>query len=310
MNAPATAKRRIVVIVNAESGADHDEALPERLQRLFEGAGAVVRIAMARGGTEIAAAIEAAVAERPDIVVAGGGDGTVSGVAAALVDSRIALGVLPLGTLNHFAKDLGVPLELEQAVQSIVRGRPVPVDVGEVNGRIFINNSSLGLYPDIVRDRERQQRRLGRGKWPALLWASLAALRRYSFLSVKLSIDGTERLRRTPFVFIGNNGYRMEGFAIGERERLDAGRLSLYFAQKPGRFRLLLLALRALAGRLKQARDFDALLATEIVIESRHRRLRVATDGEVTSMTPPLHYRVRPLSLQVVRGEAPHEPGS
>jgi diacylglycerol kinase family enzyme len=293
--------RDVIVIVNAGSGNGNDQALVDRLAHLFQGAGLQAEIELADGGEAIAAAVDTAIARQPRLIVAGGGDGTVSTVAAALVDSGIVFGVLPLGTLNHFAKDLGVPLELDDAVALLAEGHAARVDVGEVNGRIFVNNSSLGLYPDIVRDRERQQKRLGRGKWPAFAWAALAALRRFPFLGVGLVVDGKEVLRRTPFVFIGNNEYRMEGFAIGERSGIDDGRLSLYVAQRPGRWRLLQLALRALTGRLRQARDFDAILATNIVIQSRRRRLRVATDGEVTVMTPPLHYRVRPASLLVIR---------
>ncbi len=132
------------------------------------------------------------------------------------------------------------------------------------------------------------------------------ALRRYAFLKVTLRIDGIERLRRTPFVFIGNNEYRMEGFSIGERKgSLCDGRLSVYFAQRPGRLRLLALALRALAGRLKQARDFEAVLANDFVIESGHRLLRVATDGELRELRPPLRYRIRPASLRVAVPAAP-----
>jgi diacylglycerol kinase family enzyme len=297
----ATAPRAAIVIVNAGSGQGNDRALVDRLAGLFEAEGLAADIRLARGGDEIAAAVADAVARRPPLVVAGGGDGTVSSVAAALVETGIAFGVLPLGTLNHFAKDLGVPLELADAVAVIARGEPARIDVGEVNGRVFVNNSSLGLYPDIVRDREKQQKRLGRGKWPALVWATLGALHRYPFLGVGLVVDGEQVVRRTPFVFIGNNEYRMEGFAIGERSGMQDGRLSLYVAQRPGRWRLMLLALRALFGRLHQARDFDATLATEIVIQSRRKRLRVATDGEVTLMTPPLTYRVRPASLLVMR---------
>jgi len=291
----------IVVIVNAGSGGGNDRALVDRLAGHFKAAGLHAEIELAHGGDEIITAVGNAVARRPPLIVAGGGDGTVSTVAAALVDTGIIFGVLPLGTLNHFAKDLGIPLELADAVAVLAHGEAGRVDVGEVNGRIFVNNSSLGLYPDIVHDRERQQKRLRRGKWPAFVWATLSALRRYPFLVVALVVDGKEVLRRTPFVFIGNNEYRMEGFAIGERSGLDDGLLSLYVAQRPGRWRLLQLALRALTGRLRQARDFDAITATDIVVQSKRKRLRVATDGEVTVMTPPLHYRVRPASLIVMR---------
>jgi len=295
---------RIFVILNAGSGSGHDEALIRQVRGLFESAGMPAEVCLARGGEEIAAKVAEAIAQRADVIVAGGGDGTVSSVAAALAGGDIALGVLPLGTLNHFAKDLGLPLTLDAAVRQIVAGQRTRVDVGEVNGRVFINNSSLGLYPDIVNDRDQQQRRIGRSKWLALFWASVTALRRFPFLSVCLTVEGLEHRRRTPFVFIGNNEYQMDGFSLGTRKRLTGGRLSLYAAQRPGRVRLLQLALRALIGRLKQARDFDALLATEFVVESRHRHLLVATDGETTLMMPPLRYRIRPASLTVI-GAAP-----
>jgi len=296
-------RRSAVVILNAASGpGSNDATLAERIATLFDVAGVDASVVLAHGGAELSQRIAEAIARRPEVIVAGGGDGTVSTIAAALADGTIALGVLPLGTLNHFAKDLGMPLELEAAIERIARGPIERVDIGEVNGRVFINNSSLGLYPAIVRDRELQRKRLGRGKWPALVWASLAALRRFPFLSARLSVDGAERRLRTPFVFIGNNEYLMEGFAIGERARLDGGRLSVYVVQRASRMRLLLLALRALVGRLKQARDFEAMGAGEIVVESRHRRLRVATDGEITLMAPPLRYRIRPQALLVVAG--------
>ena len=300
--------RSVVVLLNAASGGGNDAARAARIAALFEQAGASADVRLVRGGDELAAALSSAIERRPDAIVAGGGDGTVGSVAAALVGGPIALGVLPLGTLNHFAKDLGLPLDLEPAIERIARGALRRVDVGEVNGRVFVNNSSLGLYPDIVRERERQQRRLGRGKWAARVWATLGALRRFPFLGVRLSVDGRSATRRTPFVFIGNNVYSMNGLTIGARERLDSACLSLYVAQRASRLRLLLFALRALFGKLRQTRDFDALCAGEIDVESRRRRLRVATDGEITMMTPPLRYRTRPASLAVFAGEPPTPP--
>ena len=293
-------RRRIVALLNAGSGTGHEESLPDTVGRLLASGGAKVEVRRIARGASIVDAVEAAKASRPDVLVAGGGDGTVSAVAAGLVDTPIVLGVLPLGTLNHFAKDLGIPLAPDAAARAIVAGRTTRVDVGEVNGRIFVNNSSLGLYPEIVRDRERQQRRLGRGKWPALAWATWAALRRKAFLDVTLRVDGRERSRRTPFVFVGNNEYRMEGFSIGERTgSLCDGMLSVYLTQRPGRLRLVTLALRALVGRLRQARDFEVLHVTDLVIASRHRKLEVATDGEINELRTPLHYRIRRACLEV-----------
>jgi diacylglycerol kinase family enzyme len=289
------------VIINGSAGSGHDEQQARQLRAQFGVHGIDARVTLASGGAAMTAAARAALDAQLAIVVAGGGDGTINAVASVLVDTGVAFGVLPLGTLNHFAKDMGIPLVLEQAIATIAHGARRTVDVGEVNGQVFLNNSSLGLYPDIVRDREKQQSRLGRGKWLAAAWATLGALRRYPFLSVRLKLDeGTGRARRTPFVFIGNNAYLMQGFGIGARERLDAGKLSLYVAQRPGRLGLLRLGWCALWGRLAQERDFDVLSAESLDIDTRHSRIRVATDGEVTVMATPLHYRIRPGALVVI----------
>lgn len=291
---------RIVVILNGGAGSGHDAATAGELRARFAAAGLDAEITLARSGDELIDAGRAALARGASMVVAGGGDGTLNAVASVIVDSGVPFGVLPMGTLNHFAKDLGIPLALDEAVRNLAAGHPRRVDVGEVNGRIFLNNSSLGLYPDIVHDRENQQRRLGRGKWLAAAWATLSALRRYPELSVRLQVGGERLARRTPFVFIGNNVYRMDGLAMGARTSLDGGTLSLYVAQRPGRLGLLRFAWRALRGRLAQERDFDVLLAREMEIATHHRHLRVATDGEVAVMKTPLRYRLRPGALTVI----------
>jgi diacylglycerol kinase family enzyme len=291
---------RISVIINGGAGRGHDGAAAADLRARFAAAGLDADLTLVQSGDDMVDAARAALARGAPMVVAGGGDGTINAVASVLVESGVPFGVLPLGTLNHFARDLGIPLVLDEAVRNLATGRARRVDVGEVNGRIFLNNSSLGLYPDIVHDREKQQRRLGRGKWPAAIWATLSALRRYPILSVTLLVDGARLARRTPFVFIGNNEYRMDGLAIGERTCLDCGTLSLYVAQRPGRLGLLRFGFRALCGKLAQERDFDVLLAGEMEIATHHRHLRVATDGEVNVMKTPLRYRVRPGALQVI----------
>ncbi len=290
----------VPVLLNATAGSGGAASPADELSALFRAGGVEAEVHRVSGGREIESKLRELLQTNPALVVAGGGDGTISTVAAALVGSNTVLGILPLGTLNHFAKDLGVPLDLENAVRTVLDGNAVQVDVGDVNGHVFINNSSIGLYPDIVRDRERQQRRLGRGKWRSFLWAAVAAFRRAPFVTVNLRVDDKELRRSSPFVFVGNNEYSMEGFRIGERERLDRGRLSMYVMRHPDRAGLVRLAVRALFGRLKQARDFDALLLTDLVIETRQKQMLVATDGEVTTMTTPLHYRIRPASLRVL----------
>lgn len=290
---------KIVVIVNAGAGLGYCGGWTAALQEKFRSHGVEPDITLAQSGEEMIERARRAVADGAPVVVAGGGDGTINAVASVLAGTETRLGVLPLGTLNHFSKDLKIPLELDEAVANVVQGVTCKVDVGEVNGRIFLNNSSLGIYPDIVRDREQQQRHLGRSKWPAFGRALFAALRRFPFLSVRLKINGDEHLRRTPFVFIGNNEY-LQGLTLGARERLDTGKLCLYVAQKPTRLGLLRYAAHALFGKLQQARDFDVLSASSLEIETRHHHLRVATDGEVTLMKPPLCYRSRAAALNVI----------
>jgi diacylglycerol kinase family enzyme len=290
----------VPVIINASAGAGHAQAACENLQRIFADVGIDVAVMPAGSGEELIELSQRAARENPPLIIAGGGDGTLNAVASAVTGSSTALGVLPLGTLNHFAKDLQIPLELEAAARTIAEGHVTLVDVGEVNGRVFINNSSLGLYPQIVRRRETQQRRLGRGKWPALAWASLMVLRRSPFMNVRLNVDEIQHRFTTTFVFIGNNEYVMEGFNIGQRARLDGAQLSVYVSHRRGRGGLIALALRALFGRLHQARDFQALTAKTLEVSTRHARLHVATDGEVTLMDTPLEYRIRPGALRVI----------
>ncbi len=289
-----------VVVINATSGSGHTAAWADELATLFASVGITATVILAHSGEELVSAARKACAAGTTLVVAGGGDGTINAVAAVLIEHDVVLGVLPLGTLNHFAKDAGIPIELSDAVALISKGQVARVDVGEVNEKIFLNNSGLGLYPDIVRHREQQQHRLGRGKWLAFSWALWSALKRYPFLNLTMRIKDQDRQRKTPFVFIGNNRYAMEGFHIGEREALDRGQLSLYTTNRTGRLGLVRLMLQAMLGRIRQARDFEQIDFTSLLIESRHAVMRVSTDGEVNMLPTPLRYRIRPGVLQVV----------
>ena len=287
------------VIINLTSGTVHSREIGRQVSDLFNASGLAVDISLAKDGREVVEAAAAAAQENWSTIVAGGGDGTIQSVASKIIDTDKVLGILPLGTLNHFARDLGIPNDLDAAVRTIASGRIVKIDAGEVNGHPFLNNSSLGLYPMIVREREKNQR-LGSSKWPAFAWAAFTALRRYPFLSIRLIADGKEIYSRTPFVFIGNNEYAMERFNIGLRTRLDGGYLSVYITHRIGRWGLVRLALRALFGRLRNEKDFLALQTSEATIETRQKRLRVAFDGEVDVMEGKLHYRIRPRVLRVL----------
>lgn len=289
----------IEVIINAGSGSVEREETERRVTELFAENGIEANVLMAGSGEEIVEFAEKAAGGNAGIIVAGGGDGTISAVAARVIKAGKTLGILPLGTLNNFSKDLRISQDLAEAARVIAEGRTKQIDVGEVNGRIFVNNSSIGLYPGIVRRRERQQR-LGRGKWASAFWAALKILKRKPFFAVKLETENGERIVKTPFVFIGNNQYEMDFLNIGRRAKLDDGKLSVYFLHKSGRRGLLMLFLRTLFGRLRQARDFEEISIDEITIETRKKQMPVAFDGEVEFLQTPLRYKIHPKVLRVI----------
>ncbi|MFL6594146.1 MAG: diacylglycerol/lipid kinase family protein [Chthoniobacterales bacterium] len=291
----------MIVILNRAAGtsAKTDE-IDAAVHEQFAAAGANVEIRHPDERHDLAAVAREAAKSSDELIVAGGGDGTISAVAGVLAGTEKTLGVLPLGTLNHFAKDLAIPLELPAAVQTILHGRVAKVDVGEVNGRVFINNSSLGLYPHIVADREQQQERLARSKWAAFFWATLRALKRFPFMNLRITLEKKRLVRQTGFLFVGNNEYEIAGFNLGVRRCIDRGNLGLYLTHRTGRLGLFRLGFHALFGRVEQAEDFDAFCVGEATIEAHRPRLLVATDGEVNWMETPLHYRARPGALRVM----------
>ena len=289
----------IKIIISLGAGPGNNAQAGERLAAIFNETGTDADIALAQSGADVVELARGAARGPYKAIVAAGGDGTVSSVASMLVDSDKALGVLPLGTLNHFARDMNIPSDLEAAARTIVAGHVTEVDVAEVNDRIFLNNSSLGLYPVIVREREKRER-LGSSKWSAFVWAVIQALRRYPFVDVRLRVNDEFLDRTTPFVFIGNNEYAMDGLNIGLRNRLDRGLLSIYITHRTGRLGLLSLALRAVVGRLRNDKDFLAIRTDQVTIETIRKRVRVAFDGEVEPMETPLQYRVRARALKVI----------
>jgi diacylglycerol kinase family enzyme len=301
---------RIVVLQNAAAGTDASsgaDARAREIEAAFDAAGAPADLREIEGRKISETARELARDAGADIVIAAaGGDGTQSAVAAALAGTPAAMGVLPLGTLNHFAKDLNLPLTLAAAARVIATGKPRPVDVADINGRIFVNNSSIGLYPRVVRHRDQQREQLGRGKWYAMLVAIFGIFRRFPQVRLTITANGETWHRTTPFVFVGNNEYHLNAFNLGQRSTLDGGQLCVYFANRTSRWGLLWMAIRALFGRLHQHKDFNALCATELTIESDRPLVSVALDGEVEQFKPPLHYRIRPRHLNVMLPSPPN----
>jgi diacylglycerol kinase family enzyme len=236
-----------------------------------------------------------------EIVVAAGGDGTVSAVASALAGSGIILGILPLGTLNHFAKDLGIPLTLPEAIDNLAQGHVVKIDVGDVNGRVFINNISLGIYPAFVQARGDVRRRSVLLRWYTISSAALNVLSRLPLLRARVTVDAKPMKRITPVVFIGNNEYELDGALIGGRRTVNRGCLSLIMARSRGPWGLIKLVVRAALGALRGAKDLEVLLGREIEVRTKSGQTSLAVDGEVTEEIKwPLRCTVRQGALQVL----------
>ena len=297
---------RVIALLNRDSGScaasanSAAESTPERQVADALAAAGLDAEVRCVAGDQLDDEAKAAAAAGFDAVIAGGGDGTISTVAAALVGSHTPMGVLPLGTLNHFAKDLGIPLDLAAAAQVIAANHPRPVDLARVNDQIFINNSSLGVYARAIVDRDATRSRWRLGKWPAMALAVLNTFRRAPLIEVRLEVEGAAARLKTPLVFVGNNRYRLDLLHVGARDRLDEGVLSLYFARAQSRWGMLKLVFNAALGRLQQDRDFETLYPREVWIETRRSRLHVAADGEAMRMTAPLHYEILPQALRVL----------
>lgn len=235
-----------------------------------------------------------------EVLVAAGGDGTVSTVAGVAVRTARTFGVVPMGTLNHFARDAGIPRAVDEAIRIIAAGRTTMIDVGDVNGTTFLNNASLGMYPRLVWERQFEEHVHGHGRWTAFAIAAARSWRGYRTIAVRMTVDGLSLERETPFVFIGNGEYRIEGFEFGKRPSVDAGRLSVFVTPGSSRVDLLMLPLRALARRLPSDGSFEAFASCDVTIEIDKPEVSLALDGEIMLAPPPLRFTVRRRALRLL----------
>jgi diacylglycerol kinase family enzyme len=302
--------KRIAAVMNAGAGA-FSQALAADIQAELAQSFARNRVLADIDfveGEGLRRAIEGALARAEkgaiDAVVIGGGDGSIRTAASVLAGTGVPLGVLPLGTLNHFAKDLGIPLKIEEAAATIAQGRTREVDLAEVNGEIFINNSSIGIYPYMVIDRERRRAQHKLKKWMAMLPAFLRMLRHFPRRRLRITAQGFARPYRTPCLFVGNNEYGTELFTFGRRQRVDAGELWFYVLKPRSPLEFFFMICRLCFGRMDQTRDLDTFQLADAEISAKTSRLPVALDGEVEIMHTPLHYRSRPRALSVIVPEA------
>lgn len=257
------------------------------------------RVKFADKGHAVGDLVLSSIDEGATLIAAAGGDGTINAVASELLKTDIVLGVLPMGTLNHFSRDLGIPEVLEEALEVLESGAAELVDVGSVNERIFLNNSGLGLYPDMVHNRVQRQKR-GLGKWPAVFIESARSFARYRLLQLSIEVKGKTLHRRTPAVFVGNNEYSLEGTLASKRTSLEDGCLCLYVPNNQTRLGLLWLSLRAFFGSPSADNTFDKIVTDNLTIRTRKHSMRVSLDGEVVVMQQPLQYCAKPKALKVM----------
>lgn len=293
----------IEVILNAGSGSHEARDSREVLEKIFRESGRSFGISVAKGDKIGQLAQEKAKSDC-EILVAGGGDGTICGVAEAAREHGKTLGVLPLGTFNYFAKNLGIPLELEDAARVILEGESVRASVLDLDGRLVLNNSSIGIHPAVLLQRRKLYRRWGRNQLNAYLSVLMTAFQPPPRLRVRLATDEGEVVRETPLVMICSNAFQMEAFALAGTECLAKGEFALYVARMAGRATIFRLGMRALFRCLRPGIDYDVICASDVTIETRQRRLRAAVDGELEKLNSPMRFRVAPRQLCVL---APRE---
>lgn len=291
----------IEVVVNCGAGSvEGAEADAERARvaDAFATLGHEPRIALVVGAA-LEAAVTAAVERGAEVVAVAGGDGSLGTAATALDGTDTELGILPFGTFNHFARDLDIPLDLSEAARVTVEGRTTTVDLAEVNGRTFVNNSSIGVYPVMVDLRDEIRSSRGWGKVRAVPVASFRVLRRFPTRRLRISADGEQWHLRSPFVFIGNNRYDVGPKGVGARTSLSDGVLCCFVAMVETRLGTARMAIAAVTRGISSTPALESVCSEVVRVEAHGHQMLVAIDGEIATLRSPLRYGIRPGALRV-----------
>ncbi len=286
-----------LMFFNPSSGVKLAPADAAALERAAETAG--LEVHHITPGLDLTAVIRERLRTGRCLVVAAGGDGTVHHVVQPLVNEPYAtLAVIPTGTYNHFARDLGIPLDWRAALDVALHGTTQVVDAACVNDRYFVNNVSIGLYPELVARREERGRDYPR--WKARLWAAYATLHKYPHVTFTVETEHHHEVIRSHVFMVSNNCYDLSRIGIeAPRAALTEGRLSLYWLPHLPRLALARFIGRYLAGRVHQTPGFRSFRTSRLRVQSRHEHLHVGIDGEVFTLDTPLVITIVPQSLQV-----------
>jgi diacylglycerol kinase family enzyme len=293
----------LFIVLNAASGsndaAQTREVIAAELLAAGRQHGFIVVDDPARLGDLAREALRLA-AQRDGVVVAAGGDGTLNAVAQVVLGSGRPFGVLPQGTFNYFGRTNGIPQDTKAAVRALLGADVQAVQVGQVNGRPFLVNGSLGLYPQLLEDREAYKQEFGRSRIVALYSGIVTLLKSWRQLDLEVEMDGRKTLLRTPTLFVGNNRLQLErvGLEDAEVNAVEQGRLTAIAIKPIGTLAMFGLLVRGLLGQLGEADNITTFAFRKLTVRLRSsRRVKVATDGEITWMAPPLTFEVSPHSL-------------
>ena len=294
------ARARVCVVMNRGSGKKKHQELRALLEERLAPACGHYELRESRKGSDLPALARRVAGEGFDLVIAAGGDGTQSAVAGALTGSETVMGVLPGGTFNYFARDLGVGETVEDALDTILDARVETADVGDVNGLIFLNNVSLGAYPQILKTREGIYRRWGRSRIAAY-WSVLVALRRLRRpMQLVARVDGQESRYTSALVFVARSAYQLDSFGLEGAEEIRRGEFAVLIAKAKRPLPLMRSALRMAMGKSAKDDDFDLILTDSLTIETPKPRQLVAHDGEKTTLNSPFRFEVRHDGLRVL----------
>lgn len=294
----ATLSARICVIANPGSGGNaRDSEAIEGAMRRF---GPSAELREWDPESDLGALVDTAIAEGFDIFVAAGGDGTVMALAMALTGKPAKLAVLPLGTFNYFARGLGLPEDPEAAADAILGGHTRRISVGAVNGQVFLNNASVGIYPAILVERETTYSRFGRHRLAAY-WSVLKTFIRFQRPArMQITADGERRDLRSPLLFVARSAYQLEQFGLSGRDAISADKFAVFVAHGQTRAALFRLAWRLVRKRLEPGRDVEVFSAREMQVDLPGQRRLVAFDGEKSHMKMPLDFSIRVDALGIV----------
>ena len=293
-----------LIVMNARSGSGDATEAREQIGAVLAKAGQEFEFLLTQRPDEIPEVAKRAVVmaqQRRGAVIAAGGDGTINAVAHAVLPCRLPFGIVPQGTFNYSSRAHGIPLDTEAAARALLEPRLKPIQVGVVNDRVFLVNASLGLYPQLLQDREEYKSQFGRTRAVAFLAGLRSLMQEPRQLALEIAHDNERELVRTPTLFIGNNPLQLEQIGLPEAEDVQRRKLAAVIVRARRPSTLLWLALRGALGQLADADNVRDFAFREMIVHpwvrGRDRPVKVAIDGEVLLMRPPLKFSVAPEPL-------------